>query len=63
MPEQRPQALRDVIARVVAGVIAARHAVEMETKGARRVAARRARQSRPSEVPSVHAPLSHGGTP
>jgi hypothetical protein len=56
----QPQAIRDVIARVVSGVIAARHAALLEKEGARPVAAGSAlgggcesESRRPS-----HAPLS-----
>ena len=51
----KPCPISEPIARIVAAVIAARHAVEI--KGARRVAARRARVTRSAE-PSAHAPLS-----
>jgi hypothetical protein len=57
------QAIRDVVARVVSGVIAARHARELGKEGAPPVAAGRARcgvgevlkSHRPG---AVHAPLS-----
>ena len=62
----RPQAIRDVIARVVSGVIAARHAAELEKEGAPPVAAGRAlggvggggRLTQSRRRRAVHAPLS-----
>lgn len=61
---KRPQSIRDVIARVVSGVIAARHAAELEKEGAQPVAAGRALGGVGGEVlksrrrRAVHAPLS-----
>lgn len=56
MHSRRPVPIAGPIGRIVAAVIAARHAREME--GARQVAARRAPKSRPAEPLSAHAPLS-----
>lgn len=57
----QPQAIRDVIARVVSGVIAARHARELDKEGAPPVAAGRALGGavlKSRRRRAVHAPLS-----
>jgi hypothetical protein len=53
MRDRAPVAIAVPVGRIVAAVIAARHAREME-KGARQVAARRARQCRLPEVQLLH---------
>jgi hypothetical protein len=53
-----PIPIAEPIGRIVASVIAKRHAAVMQ-KGARQVAARRARTFKTAEpVPAFHAPLS-----
>lgn len=55
----RPIPIAEPIGRIVASVIAARHAREM--KGARQVAARRARYSKTAEPVVLHDPQSGHG--